>query len=197
MISGCLHKWLTGGLKKAIFVVFYFWPLEAIFDFVLIFGIVLQLFWSRLISNINNTSNRQSIQPVQKGQFQQLWAKIRYNENPPNGDWKSPKQNSKTLSLINTVEVKDVPLLDEQINSMTEKGKNRVLNRKQNGKDQYACTIVCKVCGKEGKKNVIKANIEAKHVTGITHTCEICGNIEKTKNSLRVHKSLYHKKEIH
>ena len=91
MISDCLHKWLTGGLKKAIFVVFYFWPLEAIFDFVLIFGIVLQLFWSRLISNINNTSNRQSIQPVQKGQFQQLWAKIRYNENPPNGDWKKSK----------------------------------------------------------------------------------------------------------
>ena len=31
----------------------------------------MQLFWPRLIPNINNTSNRQSIQPVQKGLFQQ------------------------------------------------------------------------------------------------------------------------------
>ena len=61
---------MTGGLNRAIFVVFYFWPLSAIFDFVLIFGIILQLFWSRLTPNINNTSNRQSIQPVQKGLFQ-------------------------------------------------------------------------------------------------------------------------------
>ena len=110
---------------------------------------------------------------------------------------KSSEQNSKTLSLINSVEVKDDQLFDEQINSMIEKSKNRVLNGKQNGKDQYLFTIVCKVCGKEGKQNVKKAHIEAKHITGITHTCEICGNIFKTKHSLGVHKSVYHKREIH
>ena len=80
---------------------------------------------------------------------------------------------------------------------MMEKGKNRVWDRKRNGKDEYTFTIVCKVCGKEGKQNVIKAHIEAKHITGITHTCEICGNIAKTKNSLKAHKYVYHRKEIH
>ena len=110
---------------------------------------------------------------------------------------KSPEQNSKTLSLINSVEVKDVQLLDEQINSMMEKGKNRVMHGKQNGKEYYTFTMTCKLCGKEGKQNIIKAHIEAKHITGITHTCEICGNIAKTKNSLKAHKSVYHRKEIH
>ena len=110
---------------------------------------------------------------------------------------KSPEKNSNTLSLINSVKVKDVQLLDAQINSMMEKGKNRVMHGKLNGKEYYTFTMICKLCGKEGKQNVIKAHIEAKHITGITYTCEICGNIAKTKQSLRVHKSLYHREEIH
>ena len=82
----------------------------------------------------------------------------------------------------------DMQLLDQQIRSMMEKGQNRV-QCNSNGKIKEEITRVCKVCGKEGRQNVIEAN----HITGVTHTCDICGKKTKTKNSLTTHKSVHHR----
>ena len=97
------------------------------------------------------------------------------------------------LAMTNSVEVTDVQVLGDQIKSMMERGENRVSRKIGNGKVKQECTYVCKVCGKEGLYSHIQRHIEAKHITGITHTCGICGKKSKTKNSLIMHKSNYHR----
>ena len=97
------------------------------------------------------------------------------------------------IALNNSVEVSDLQMLDEQINSMMETGEKR-MPYKVKGKVCFEKARICKVCGEEGRMTVIKAHIEAKHITGVTHTCDICGNSAKTKNSLVAHKSKYHRK---
>ena len=76
---------------------------------------------------------------------------------------------------------------------MMKKGEKKIL-RKVKGKEFFESSHICNVCGEEGRINVIKAHIEAKHITGVSHTCDICGNVAKTKNSLVAHKSKYHRK---
>ena len=99
------------------------------------------------------------------------------------------------LALNTSVEVADTRLLNQQIRSMMEKGHNRVQTG-SHGKIIERTTRVCKVCGKEGRQTEIENHIEAKHITGLTHTCDICGNKAKTKSSLMVHKSRYHRQEV-
>ena len=107
------------------------------------------------------------------------------------------KRSTETALVLNTsVEVGNVELLNEQIRSMMEKGDNRILHKRGNGKVEEEITRVCKVCGKEGRQNEIAQHIEAKHITGLTHTCDICGKKVKTKNALRLHKSTHHKKGV-
>ena len=105
----------------------------------------------------------------------------------------SPKIFSETAVALNdSVEVGNLEMLDEQIRSMMEKGEKKISHNVKGNNQGYS--RICKVCGEEGVMNVIKAHIEAKHITGITHTCDICGKSSKTKNSLVVHKSTYHRK---
>merc|ERR1712129_463092 len=47
--------------------------------------------------------------------------------------------------------------------------------------------VLCKVCSKEGKLNVIKGHIEAHHITGVSHNCNICGAVTRTRDALRQH----------
>ena len=54
---------------------------------------------------------------------------------------------------------------------------------------------ICKVCGKEGSMQLIKQHIEAKHITGISIPCDLCGKAQGSRNSLRSHKSVYHRKD--
>ena len=60
--------------------------------------------------------------------------------------------------------------LDEKVKSLMEKSENLYANGRQKAHK-------CKVCGKEGKGNVIKAHIEANHLEGIVIPCNHC---EKT-----------------
>jgi len=73
----------------------------------------------------------------------------------------------------------DLQNLDDKIKSMTMISENK-------SKDGRAARI-CKVCGKEGKRDHIKDHIEANHITGISHTCNISGKTSRTRNGLRRH----------
>ena len=52
---------------------------------------------------------------------------------------------------------------------------------------------ICKVCGKEGKMNVIMQHIETHHIIGTSHTCTVCGNIFNSRSALAVHRSRKHR----
>ena len=60
----------------------------------------------------------------------------------------------------------------------------------------------CRVCGKDSKgmtntpqryrKRNMKSHLEM-HLEGLSYSCELCGKDFRSKNSLSVHKSVYHK----
>ena len=76
----------------------------------------------------------------------------------------------------------DLEELEERVRSMMEKSQNNYANGLQKAD-------ICKVCGKEGKGNVIKDHIEANHLEGIVIPCNICDKTFKSRNSLRHHKT--------
>ena len=57
--------------------------------------------------------------------------------------------------------------LNEQINSMIQKGDKKLKNGKRSS--------VCTVCGKEDQRSNIIDHIEANHIEGMTHPCSLCG----------------------
>ena len=72
--------------------------------------------------------------------------------------------------------------LDEQIDSMMELSGNKVII----GGSAFTA-MICKVCGKEARKDHMKEHIEAYHITGVEHTCDICGQISRSRVGLRSH----------
>ena len=88
----------------------------------------------------------------------------------------------------------DLQALDEKLMSMMEKGQKMLPKGKQaNGTPKRAISFICKVCGKEGHLTNIKNHIEANHLEGICISCDLCDKIFSSRNSLRVHKSIFHK----
>ena len=51
---------------------------------------------------------------------------------------------------------------------------------------------MCIICGKLGRRYVIRDHVEAHHVKAIRRNCDLCGKSFKTRNSLKSHKSLQH-----
>ena len=97
--------------------------------------------------------------------------------------------NEKALALIDhTTNSTDMEGLDQQVKSMmtlSEKA-DKIGNRKARK---------CKVCGKEGDMTTIKNHIEANHITGISIPCGLCGQLFKSRNALKQHKSLQHRNQ--
>ena len=105
--------------------------------------------------------------------------------NTPNPVVNQTESKSETsIALNGATEVVDLHQLNEKIRSIMKVGANLTTRGRSR---------ICTVCGEEGQMTVIKAHIEAKHITGISHRCDICGNSAKTKNSLVAHKSRYHR----
>ena len=117
-------------------------------------------------------------------------------QNPTENQFGSTQVSETTVALNNSVEVGDMQQLSDQIDSMMEKGTNRMEVKIGNGKVKEFITRICKVCGKEGTQSDIKRHIESKHITGISHTCDICGNKARTRDALRNHKNTYHRKDL-
>ncbi len=64
-----------------------------------------------------------------------------------------------------------------------EKSKNKIANGMEFAK-------VCKVCGKEGKDQAIKDHIEVNHLEGIVIPCNLCDKTFRSRNGLKLHKSM-------
>ena len=88
----------------------------------------------------------------------------------------------------------DLQALDEKVKSMMEKGQKMIPNGKQaNGTPRQKISSICKVCGKEGRWNVIRDHIESNHLEGISIPCGYCGKTFSTRNSLTHHILKFHK----
>ena len=84
--------------------------------------------------------------------------------------------------------IADLEELDQTVKSMM------MFSKYQSGK-RYGRARICKVCGKKGSMNSIMQHIEAHHIAGISIPCGLCGNVFKTRNTLRNHKSKYHRNQ--
>ena len=85
----------------------------------------------------------------------------------------------------------DMKELDEKIESSMCKGETMIKRAKQ-----MAMSYVCQVCGKEGQKHSIRDHTEANHLEGGSIPCSICEKTFKTRDVLRKHISVYHKRQV-
>ena len=94
-------------------------------------------------------------------------------------------ETSKIVSVQNYIS-EDSDDLDERVKSMMQKSGNR----SSNGTHRFN---MCKVCGKEGQFNNIKAHIEANHLDGMTFPCNLCEKAPRSRHALKMHKNTCHK----
>ena len=81
----------------------------------------------------------------------------------------------------------DVESLDQQVKSMMLVSENGDPYRR-GGRAR-----ICKVCGKEGGMAQIMSHIEANHIAGNPVPCDLCGQVFKTRDALRKHKTKHHR----
>ena len=104
-----------------------------------------------------------------------------------------PIAPSTTVAISNQSNT-DLKALDEKVKSMMEKGLNMIpVGRYANGTPKQEAMWICKVCGKEGRWHIIKDHIEAHHLEGTCLPCDFCDKTFSLRNSLRIHKSKFHK----
>ena len=82
----------------------------------------------------------------------------------------------------------DSESLKQQVKSLMLVSENADPYKKDNGKAR-----ICKMCGKEGSRDVIMKHIEAQHIPGISLPCGLCGRVFRTRHALREHKRLHHR----
>merc|ERR1712204_77473 len=95
-----------------------------------------------------------------------------------------------TVAVTDYTVAADLQDLDDKVKSMMMFSENIVEGGKQ-GRAR-----ICKVCGKEGKKDHIVHHIEANHITGVSHTCNICGTTTRSRPAMRMHKQRNHPTNI-
>ena len=94
-------------------------------------------------------------------------------------------ETNKTVAVQNYIS-EDLDDLDERVKSMMQKSGNR----SSNGTHRFN---MCKVCGKEGQFNNIKAHIESNHLDGMTFPCNLCEKAPRSRHALKMHKYTNHK----
>ena len=104
------------------------------------------------------------------------------------------KRDAKNSLALPNLLSGDLKELEDQVQSMMEKGTNLVSSGKdKNGKETFRTAFVCKVCKKEGQMVNIVNHIEANHLEGISLPCSFCENISRSRQASRLHMKTYHK----
>ena len=99
------------------------------------------------------------------------------------------EESEKALALADeATNNSDLEILDQQVKSMMMFSENAAPH--QNGRAR-----ICKVCGKEGSRTIIRNHIEARHIVGISIPCGLCGQGFRSRNALEVHKSRNHRSQ--
>ena len=106
-----------------------------------------------------------------------------YEEMPNSKVFGAETYSTVAVQNDNSVDLED---LEERVKSMMEKSENKLANGLQ-------LADICKICGKEGKGNVVKAHIEANHLEGMTFPCNLCEKTSRSRHALNMHKFNYHK----
>ena len=94
-------------------------------------------------------------------------------------------ESSKDLALVSQFSG-NMEELEEKVRSMMQKSENFITNGSQKAD-------ICKVCGKEGKGDVIKNHIEANHLEGVVIPCNHCEKTFRSRNARKWHKHKYHR----
>ena len=122
-------------------------------------------------------------------------------ERPQNQPKTKLKSEPKTQQWVSAVPAYDTDVSSEKIIAVTNVESDELDNRinsmmNSTGKidDKRNRIFSCNICGQEGAKAHLTRHIEAKHITGVNHSCELCGKTSRSRNALRMHKSLNHEK---
>ena len=105
-------------------------------------------------------------------------------QTPENSSIKTVTDEDDTTIAIPSNYSRDVDRLDEMLKSMMEKSQSNYAD----GRKAHRC----KVCGKEGKGNVIKCHIETHHIQGIVFPCNHCDKSFRSRKALNDHERSLH-----
>ena len=128
-----------------------------------------------------------------EGKYKTEFAPVDPKPEKMKRDAKNWDPEIRSLALPNLLSG-DLKELEDQVQSMMEKGSNLVSSGKdKNGKETFRTAFVCKVCKKEGQMVNIRDHIEANHLEGISLPCSFCENISRSRQASRLHMKTYHK----
>ena len=100
-----------------------------------------------------------------------------------------PKKEKQETSIENIIPINQENAEIRDLESLNVYDQSLYENMEQNSEGMY----VCKLCDKTIKmKTHMKYHIET-HIVGLTFQCHICEKNFKSRNSLNVHRTLYHR----
>ena len=107
----------------------------------------------------------------------------RQSQAPSKLPYHIPNNSDTVVAVENNSINSNLEDLDQQIKSMMTMTDVKTAN----GQKYLAA---CNICGKQTASNNMPSHIEANHITGISHPCNICGNTSRSRDALRVHKTM-------
>ena len=115
-------------------------------------------------------------------------------KNPKNNQQQDLKHKEDAEMMVIPNEIRtDLKTLDEKVKLMMEKGKSRIPHgMSANGTPINEISRICKVCGKEGRSNVIKHHIQMKHLE-VSIPCDFCDKTFSARANLNDHKNKFHR----
>ena len=132
---------------------------------------------------VNGTVSQDSNNQIEMREEKESLLKQEKQQNDPKT--KKSKSNDDSFALVRKVD-------------STEDLQQSSLNDFKNVTEQYLDTnddgkFTCQLCGKIGKyKHVMMFHVET-HIDGIVYNCPYCDKTFRTRNSVKCHKSMYHR----
>ena len=139
-------------------------------------------------ANVSPKPTKQKFQPKSTN-YRSTAEQFPINKDVFNENELAQVKSEKVLVLADEApNTTDMEGLDQQVRSMIAFSENANPHRTQGGRAR-----ICKVCGKEGGMAQIMSHIEANHIAGNPVPCDLCGQVFKTRDALRKHKTKHHR----